>query len=87
MEPPEVDRGVDADEACGTLESVKAASDIYSPVAGRVVEVNSRLEDSPELINQDPYGEGWIFRLRTDASLDDLMDAAAYEVEVASEEE
>jgi glycine cleavage system H protein len=87
VEPPEIDRAVAVDEACGTLESVKAASDLYSPVPGEVVEVNAMLEDTPELINQDPYGEGWIFRLRTDASLEALMDASAYEIEVAEEED
>lgn len=78
VEIPEVGRTVAAAEACAVVESVKAASDIYSPVAGEVVEVNESLSDNPELINQDPYGEGWIFRLRTSQSLDELMDADAY---------
>jgi glycine cleavage system H protein len=86
VEPPESARTVSAGEVCGTLESVKAASDIYSPLEGEVVEVNAALDDSPELINQDPYGDGWIFRVRTDAALDDLLDAAAYEVQIAAEE-
>jgi len=59
---------------------VKAASDIYAPVSGEVVAVNEQLEESPELVNSDPYGDGWFFRLKlSDASeLDDLLDAAAY---------
>jgi glycine cleavage system H protein len=62
------------------VESVKAASDIYSPVAGSVVAVNETLEDAPEKVNQDPYGEGWFFRIEpADTSeLDELMDAEAY---------
>jgi len=63
------------------VESVKAASDVYSPVSGEVVESNEALADSPELVNQDPYGDGWIMRIQlSDASeLDGLMDAQAYE--------
>jgi glycine cleavage system H protein len=64
VEIPEVGQQVSATEPCAVVESVKAASDIYSPVAGEVVEVNTALSDTPELINQDPYGEGWIFRLQ-----------------------
>jgi glycine cleavage system H protein len=63
------------------VESVKAASDVYAPVAGEVVEVNSHLVDSPETVNQDAYGEGWMFRLLPSdpGGLEALMDAAAYE--------
>jgi glycine cleavage system H protein len=63
------------------VESVKAASDIYAPVAGEVVEVNPLLEDAPETINSDAYGEGWIFRLKIAdaADFDDLLDASGYE--------
>ncbi|MDX1993607.1 MAG: glycine cleavage system protein GcvH [bacterium] len=67
-------------ESFGTVESVKAASDVYASVAGEVIEVNSALENEPELINSDPYGKGWIVRLRLNGSpdLSDLLDAAAY---------
>lgn len=87
IELPEMDRQLDAGEECSVVESVKAASDVYAPVAGTVVAVNERLADAPELINDDPYGEGWMFRLQiSDASqLDDLLDASAYE-ELESEE-
>lgn len=67
----------------GTVESVKAASDIYLPVSGKVTEINETLIDSPETINHDPYGEGWMIKIEmTDAKeLDALMDAAAYEAD------
>ncbi len=78
VELPVVGRALQAAEECAVVESVKAASDVYSPVAGEVVEVNEALADQPELINQDPYGEGWIFRLKPGGNLDALLDAAAY---------
>ena len=78
VETPEPGRILAAAEECAVVESVKAASDVYSPVAGEVLESNAALADKPELINQDPYGEGWLFRLRPSASLDGLLDAAAY---------
>jgi glycine cleavage system H protein len=78
VEFPELGRSVAAAEECAVVESVKAASDVYSPVAGEVIAVNKALEDTPQLINQDPYGEGWIFRLRTQEGLDKLLDAVAY---------
>ncbi|RUQ37621.1 MAG: glycine cleavage system protein GcvH [Candidatus Competibacteraceae bacterium] len=87
VEIPEVGRVVTAAESCAVVESVKAASDVYSPLDGVVVEVNEALADSPELINQDPYGEGWIFRLKTNASLDELLDAAAYQAIALADEE
>jgi glycine cleavage system H protein len=70
----------DQGEACAVIESVKAASDVYAPLSGEVVEANGQLEDSPELVNSDPYGDGWLFRLiPSDASeIDGLLDAAAY---------
>ena len=87
VELPEVGRKVEAAEACAVVESVKAASDIYSPVDGEVTEANVALGDAPESINDDPYGEGWIFKLRlSDGSqLDGLLDASAYEALVAEE--
>lgn len=69
----------------GAVESVKAASDIYSPVEGEVIAVNEALIDTPEKINQDPYGEGWILRVRLSAQPTGLLDAAAYEAVAASE--
>ena len=65
VELPEEGATFDAGESFGTVESVKAVSDLYTPVGGEVVEVNSALEDAPENINEDPYGEGWIVKLRT----------------------
>ncbi|MEY2497416.1 MAG: glycine cleavage system protein [Verrucomicrobiota bacterium] len=80
VELPKVDRQVNAKEATAVVESVKAASDIYAPVKGTVVEVNNALEGNPALINTDPFGEGWIFVLKMDAPDDvkQLKDAAAY---------
>ncbi len=87
VETPEEGATVNAGEACAVVESVKAASDLYSPVSGEVVAVNEALGDTPELVNQDPYGDGWIMRIRpSDATiLDNLMDAEAYE-RIVSEE-
>ena len=64
----------------GEIESVKAVSDLFSPVAGEIIEVNSNLESNPEVVNSDPYGEGWLLRVKVDGldQLDNLMDAAAY---------
>jgi glycine cleavage system H protein len=80
VETPASGRAVAQDEACAVVESVKAASDVYAPLAGEIVAGNEVLSGAPEKINQDPYGEGWIFRMKlTDpAALDGLMDAAAY---------
>ena len=88
VEAPEVGQTVTAEEACAVVESVKAASDVYAPVGGEIVEVNEDLADSPETVNNDAYGEGWIFRLEpSDAGeLGALMDADAYEAFLASEE-
>ena len=81
VEQPEVGKELDAEDACAVVESVKAASDIYAPVAGEVVEINEALEDQPELINSDPYGEAWLVKVKLSApaELDDMMDADAYE--------
>lgn len=80
VDMPEVDDDVEAGEDFGAVESVKAASDLISPVSGTVVEVNEALEDSPELINKDAYGN-WIMKVKLSdkAELDGLMDAKAYE--------
>ena len=74
----------DAGESFGTVESVKAVSDLYTPVGGEVVEVNSSLEDAPEKINDDPYGDGWIVKLRTTNGAD-LLSPEEYEKVVAEE--
>jgi glycine cleavage system H protein len=80
VEVPETGQLVAAGEACAVVESVKAASDIYSPLAGTVAEVNGTLADAPERINEDPYGEGWIFRIAlADATaIGGLLEADAY---------
>lgn len=77
---PEIGSGVSASAACAEVESTKSVSEIYAPVSGSIVAVNSDLADRPELINQEPFGGGWIFTIElTDpAELDVLMDAAAY---------
>lgn len=82
IELPEMSAKLAAGDECTVVESVKAASDVYAPVDGTVVAVNEKLVDAPELINEDPYGEGWMFRLQIDDSsqLDSLLDASAYEV-------
>lgn len=78
---------VTAGKECGVVESVKAASDVYAPVSGEIVEANAALSDSPETVNKDPYGSGWMFRLKpaNKAEVDALLDAKAYEALVASE--
>jgi glycine cleavage system H protein len=78
---------VTSGKECGVVESVKAASDVYAPVSGEIVEANAALADSPETVNKDPYGSGWMFRLKpaNKAELDALLDAKAYEALVASE--
>ena len=87
VDMPEVDDEVEAGEDFGAVESVKAASDLYSPVSGTVVEVNEALEDEPELVNKDAF-ENWIIKveLSDKAELDNLMDAAAYEKFCENEE-
>jgi glycine cleavage system H protein len=79
VELPDVGTTVDASEELGTLESVKAVSEFLSPVTGEVVEVNTRLEDEPNLINDDPYGDGWLVKMSVSAESDDILDADAYE--------
>jgi glycine cleavage system H protein len=81
VELPEVGKVLAAKDACAVVESVKAASDIYSPVAGEVVEANEALDGAPETINSDPYGEGWIFRLKLAGSdpVAGLLDAESYQ--------
>ncbi|MBD3618072.1 MAG: glycine cleavage system protein GcvH [Chromatiales bacterium] len=80
VETPEAGSNLAAEDACAVVESVKAASDVYAPLAGEVVEGNEALADSPEVVNNDAYGEGWLFKLRpaNAGDLDGLMDANAY---------
>ncbi len=80
VELPAVGRSVDAGDPTAVVESVKAASDIYAPVGGEIVEVNPEVEADPSLVNTDPYGKGWIFKLKVKNAADasTLMDAAAY---------
>ena len=87
VEVPEQGREVEADEACAVVESVKAASDVYSPIAGTVLEVNEALADKPEMVNHDTYGEGWLIRLdpASGDALSGLMDANDYREFIESE--
>ncbi|MCL1074514.1 glycine cleavage system protein GcvH [Shewanella dokdonensis] len=87
VELPEVGDTIDAGDDCAVAESVKAASDIYAPLSGEVIAVNEALEDSPELVNSDAYGDGWFFRIKpSDASeLDNLLDAEAYQAVIDEE--
>jgi glycine cleavage system H protein len=79
MELPAAGRKLDVGETFGVVESVKAASDLYSPVAGRITAVNDKLAAHPELVNTDPYGDGWILKVELSGELPtDLMDEAAY---------
>lgn len=80
-EAPEVGKTLTAGEQAGVVESVKTASDIHAPVSGEVVEINPALEDDPEIINTDPYGKGWIYKIKpaNPAELDDLLSADEYE--------
>ena len=80
VELPEVDSEHSAGEECAVVESVKAASDVYCPVSGKIVEVNEILSDAPETVNQDPYGEGWLFRIQPTEELDEsrFLSADAY---------
>ncbi len=88
VELAEVGQTVAINEQCGVVESVKAASDINSPIAGKVVEANEILTEKPELVNTDPYDDGWLFKLNPaeDSGLDNLLTAAEYSEFVSSEE-
>ncbi|HEY5812969.1 MAG TPA: glycine cleavage system protein GcvH [Terrimicrobiaceae bacterium] len=83
-EPPKVGAKFAAKEALAVVESVKAASDIYAPVSGEIVDANDALTENPSIINTDPYGAGWIFKMRIadPAELDDLQSAAAYRTHI-----
>jgi len=88
IEPPEVETNYHAGDDCAVVESVKAASDIYAPVTGEIIEVNQDLADAPEKVNHSPYEDGWIFKMKPEdeGEAGELMDAAAYSEHVASEE-
>lgn len=81
VELPEVGHVFDAGDEIGTIESVKAVAEVFSPLAGEIVEINETLKDDPELINEDPHGDGWLVKIKYSASsdFDDLMDAEEYE--------
>jgi glycine cleavage system H protein len=79
VELPEVGTGVATGEELGTLESVKAVSEFLAPIGGEVIGVNERLEDEPNLVNEDPYGEGWLVKISGDVEGEDLLDAESYQ--------
>jgi len=81
IELPELEREVAAGEACAVVESVKAASDVYSPLAGKIAEINETIVEDPSIVNSDSEGEGWFFRLELDdpATFEELMDQDAYD--------
>lgn len=87
VELPEIDQAMSAGDEAGVVESVKAASDVYAPIGGTVVAVNDALDETPELVNSDPYGDGWFYKLDpTDANdLGELLDAEGYQ-EVCEED-
>ena len=89
LELPSVGEKISKDDHFGVVESVKAVSDIYAPVSGTVVEVNEGLPESPEVINEDPYGDGWLIKVRVSdlSEMEDLMDGEEYEEMVAKEKE
>ncbi|WP_394191751.1 glycine cleavage system protein GcvH [Pseudoalteromonas atlantica] len=80
VELPEVGDEVDAGEDCAVAESVKAASDIYAPISGEIIAINEELEDAPETVNNDAYGDGWLFRIKAsdESELENLLDAEGY---------
>ena len=86
-EPPEVGSQASKDQAYAEVESVKAVSDVYAPLSGEIVAVNEAVAEKPELINEDPYGDGWLVRVKLSdpEEVDDLMDAAAYRAMLTEE--
>jgi glycine cleavage system H protein len=89
VELPDIGAEVEAGKGSAVIESVKAVADLYAPLDGTVVEVNEELLDQPELINSDPYGGGWVYKveIKDESQIGDLMDKAAYEIFVVEEEE
>lgn len=88
VELPEVDTSVQKDEAFGVVESVKAVSDIFSPISGTIVQINVDLPSSPEMVNEDPYGDAWMIRIQISEpeELEDLMDAEEYQAFIEQEQ-
>ncbi|MDF2529400.1 MAG: glycine cleavage system protein [Gammaproteobacteria bacterium] len=89
IELPEVGTDIEAGEEVGVVESVKAASDVYSPVSGTIIEINDVLERTPELVNTEPYGDGWLYRIRLNdtTEVDSLMSSDQYEASIEEDEE
>jgi glycine cleavage system H protein len=89
VELPELGTEIEAGEEVGVVESVKAASDVYSPVSGTIIEINDVLERTPELVNSEPYGDGWLYRIKLTepAEVDSLMSADQYQASVEEDEE
>ncbi|BCS86786.1 glycine cleavage system protein GcvH [Pseudodesulfovibrio sediminis] len=85
IELPEVGDTFEAGSEMGSVESVKAASEIYAPVTGEIVEVNEALEDAPEMVNEEPYGDGWMLKFKIKGEPEGLLDAEAYTAVVESE--
>ena len=87
VELPEVGAEVGAGDDVAVAESVKAASDVYAPISGEIIDVNTELEDSPELVNSDPFGEGWLFKIKAEDSkeVEGLLDAKGYEGKIEDE--
>jgi glycine cleavage system H protein len=88
VEISEVGTVLKANDECGLVESMKASSDIFSPIAGEIIEVNAELEDAPEIVNEDCYGKGWMFKIKPsnlEGDLANLMDAKAYKAFIESE--
>lgn len=85
LDLPAAGTPVGAGESCGEIESTKTVAELYAPVGGEVIDANEELIDAPELVNESPYGEGWLIRVRVAdaAELDDLLDAAAYRAQLA----
>lgn len=83
---PEINRNVKAGEEVAVVESVKTAADVYSPSAGEIVEVNPLLKDSPDLVNQDPYGDGWLFRIKAKDPLKNVLSSKEYEKVIGSDD-
>ncbi|PSW04686.1 glycine cleavage system protein GcvH [Photobacterium lipolyticum] len=81
VDVPDLDTGIEAGDDCAVAESVKAATDVYSPLTGVVIAVNEDLDSSPELVNSDPYGDGWLFQIKAEdeGEFDDLLDAESYQ--------
>ncbi|MFT5504539.1 MAG: glycine cleavage system H protein [Gammaproteobacteria bacterium] len=88
VELPEVESSVSAGDSVAVVESVKAASDTYAPLTGEIIEVNSELEDSPERINDDPYGDGWMYKIRIEdrEEIENLLDAEAYSESIVEDD-